>query len=283
MKCAGGLTQGRGITDSTVARWIMATPSAMNISEQLERFCDVSFVTSEQHADKHVDARVSRITTDNSDVQKFQDWFSFHDPFPEEIRIKSISTGLIGEEKLITCHLAYEKGIQSIPKIVGSNFSSVKFSRKERVIPLQGIYSKIKIYGEQVPLPPDTIFRRIYFLKESKEEMKSYFEFELAPYPLSMFEETGMSKTKKLVVYDLFSPTTEQVNLQDAVYVVDGGYLLHRVTWQSKVKFSSILQKYVDYVKDYYKQSATIVFDGYDIDGSALGTKLCGRLRRAKN
>jgi hypothetical protein len=36
MKCAGGLTQGRGITDSTLARWIMAMPSAKDISEQLE-------------------------------------------------------------------------------------------------------------------------------------------------------------------------------------------------------------------------------------------------------
>jgi hypothetical protein len=107
MKCAVGLTQGRGITDSTVARWIMAMPSAMDISEQLEQFFDVSFVTSEQYTDKHIDARVSRITINNSDVQKFQNWFSFHDPFPEEVRMKPISTGLIGEEKLITCPLAY--------------------------------------------------------------------------------------------------------------------------------------------------------------------------------
>jgi hypothetical protein len=151
------------------------------------------------------------------------------------------------------------------------------------VIPLQGVYSKIKIYGEQVPLLPDTIFRRISFLKKSKEEVKSYFEFELAPYPLSIFQETGMRKTKKSVFYELFSRTTEQVNLQDAVYVVDGGYLLHQVTWQSKDKFSSILQKYVNYVRSYYKRSATVVFDGYDIDGSAQGTNSCEYLHRAKN
>jgi hypothetical protein len=105
--------------------------------------------------------------------------------------------------------------------------------------------------------------------------MKSYFEFELAPYTFSIIEETGMRKTKKSAFYDLFSPTIEKVNLQDAVYVVDGGYLLHRVTWQSKDKFSSILQKYVDYVNSYYKRDATIVYDGYDTDGSAQGTKSC--------
>jgi hypothetical protein len=60
--------------------------------------------------------------------------------------------------------------------------------------------------------------------------MKSYFE--LAPYPLSIFEETGMRKTKKSVFHYLFSPTTEKVNLQDAVYVVDGVYLLLRVKRQ---------------------------------------------------
>jgi hypothetical protein len=86
----------------------MAMPIAIVISEQLGRLCDVSFVISEQHRDKYVDARVSRITRNNSDVQKFQDWFSFHDPFPEE----PINTGLIGEEKLITCHVGYLKGIQ---------------------------------------------------------------------------------------------------------------------------------------------------------------------------
>jgi hypothetical protein len=58
------------------------------------------------------------------------------------------------------------------------------------------------MYGELFPLPPDTIFRTIYFLKKSNEEMKLYFEFVLAPYPLSLFEGTGMSKTKKSVFYD---------------------------------------------------------------------------------
>jgi hypothetical protein len=50
-----------------------------------------------------------------------------------------------------------------------------------------------------------------------------------------------------------------------------------------KISFSSILQKYVDYIKYYYKRGATIVFDGYDIDGSVQGTKSCERLRHAKN
>jgi hypothetical protein len=81
--------------------------------------------------------------------------------------MKPISTGLIGEEKPSTCHLAYLKGKHSTSKIVGRNFSSIKFSRKERVMSLQGVYSKIKIYGERVPLPPDTIFQRISFLKKN--------------------------------------------------------------------------------------------------------------------
>jgi hypothetical protein len=51
----------------------------------------------------------------------------------------------------------------------------------------------------------------------------------------------------------------------------------------SKDKFSSILQKYVDNIKSYYKRGATIVFDGCDIDSSAQGTKSCERLRCAKN
>jgi hypothetical protein len=39
----------------------------------------------------------------------------------------------------------------------------------------------------------------------------------------------------------------------------------------------------VGYVKSYYNRGATIVFDVYDIHGSAQGTESCERLCRATN
>lgn len=164
--------------------------------------------------------------------------------------------------------------------IIGSNFGQVKFQRKNRVTPLRGFASKVKIHEEEIPVSPDIIFRRISYIKKSDEEFKKYFEFELAPYPLSIFDEKGMRKTKKLVFYDLFNPVTD-VNFENAFYLIDGGFLLHRVVWQTREQFSSILNKYVDYVKQYYKSGATIVFNGYP-NHLTKSTKSAERYRRAR-
>lgn len=56
-----------------------------------------------------------------------------------------------------------------------------------------------------------------------------YFEYELAPYQLSLFDETGMRKTQKSVSYYLFTTITENVIMHGAAYVIDGGFLLHCV------------------------------------------------------
>ena len=113
-----------------------------DLSENWE-VCGVSFVTTEQH----VDSRVSRIARDESDVQKFVEWFTIHNPFPVGDCIVSISTGLMGDET-INCHLAVEAGMSSISKIIGNNFSDVKFQRKERVMPLKGIQCTIRAHNE---------------------------------------------------------------------------------------------------------------------------------------
>lgn len=103
----------------------------------------------------------------------------------------------------------------------------------------------------------------------------------MAPYPLSIFDETGMRKTKKSVFYDLFSPVSNPPNLAGSAIAIDGGFLLHRVVWQSKEIFSTILSKYVDYVKQYYNPATTtIVFDGYPDEASLKSTKSAERLRR---
>ena len=49
---------------------------------------------------------------------------------------------------------------------------------------------------------------------------------------------------------------------QSASYVIDGGSLLHRITWKQGLTYSGICKTYVKYVKDRYG-AATVVFDGY--------------------
>ncbi|GBN51515.1 hypothetical protein AVEN_57146-1 [Araneus ventricosus] len=146
-------------------------------------------------------------------------------------------------------------------------------------MPIRGFTSKVKVHDELIPVNPDTIFRRIFLLKKSDGEVQTYFEFELIPFPLSLFDG-GLRKTCMSVFYDLFSTTTV-VHFTSAFYMVDGGFLLHRVLWQAKESFSFILKKYVDYAKKHFNEGASIVFYGYPEDAEK-GTKSVERIRRTK-
>ncbi|GBM40156.1 hypothetical protein AVEN_100567-1, partial [Araneus ventricosus] len=63
---------------------------------------------------------------------------------------------------------------------------------------IRGFTSKVKVHDELIPVNPDTIFRGISLLKKSDGELQKYFEFELAPFPLSLFDEGGLRKTRKV-------------------------------------------------------------------------------------
>lgn len=97
-------------------------------------------------------------------------------------------------------------------------------------------------------------------MKQNDEELKTCFNYELSPYPLSLFFEGGMRKTKKSVLYDYIEPIEDtNVELNCKTYVVDGGFLLHRVIWQINQTFEkfanymclllkNILKKYQSYL-----------------------------------
>lgn len=163
-------------------------------------------------------------------------------------------------------------------QIVGNNFSEIKFQRKKRVVPLRAANSSIKIQDEIVPIDPTTLFQRISLAKKSDQHLQQYLQYELAPFPLSLFNESGMRKTKKSSLYEAFSPVTDVINF---VHVIDGGYLLHRIAWRQQETFAQILDKYVDYIKKYYKSNSFVIFDGYPDEARVHSTKSAERLRRS--
>lgn len=103
--------------------------------------------------------------------------------------------------------------------------------------------------------------------------------FELAPYPVALFEDGEMRKTKKATFYELFPELSINVNdIEKFTYVIDGGMLLHRCKWQLEEKFGTICEHYVRYLKNNYGRNVYVVFDGYNKDC----TKSIERLRRSQ-
>lgn len=138
--------------------------------------------------------------------------------------------------------------------IVGKNFANFKLQRKKRVKLLGTVMSGVKIRDVACPVDSEMLFKRISFTKRSQEQFKDNFEYELAPYPLSLYDAVGMRKTMKSFLYDAFVPICDSETIENTVYVVDGGFLIHRVVWQQREILATILDRYAEYVMKCYKK-----------------------------
>lgn len=107
------------------------------------------------------------------------------------------------------------------------------------------------------------LFNRISFTKNSHGLFKVNCEYELAPYPMSLFDELGMHKTKKFMMYEVFTPLSDPGIVGNAVCVIYGGFLIHLVLWEKGEICLLILNKYTEHIKNPYKRNTIVVFDGY--------------------
>ena len=149
---------------------------------------------------------------------------------------------------------------------------------KKKVISLQGVNSKIKIGNKSIPIDPLLLFQRICVMKKSDEELESYLKFELAPYPLPLFDEVGMRKSTKSSLYSLFQMLDVDLNKDTSRYFIDGGMLLYRVKWPTDCNYESVFREYISYLKRNFCNHIVVVFDAYNEES----TKAAEKYRRSQ-
>ena len=95
LKASGGMTHGRGIMDSTSAKWVHALPHCVPICDALEQFTGVHTSTSEQHKDLCPNTQ----SKDNRDCNIFEQWLQSRPPFAgyETDKIVLLSTGIAAD------------------------------------------------------------------------------------------------------------------------------------------------------------------------------------------
>lgn len=274
MKGCGGLTHGRGIEESIQTRWTMSLAAGHQICDQIESYCSVSFETSDQHHGLK-DAKILR---DNKDCTKMYEWLQEHLPFTQNPHLYSLSTGVVADSR-VDCHIAWDKGMKGITRAVDNfNFGNVRFQRKDRVQPLSIMNNGMKIENDVFPTNPITLFQRISVAKSSDDELEQFLSHDLGPYSFSLFDN-GLQKGTKSNLYKIFVPV-EQKSFHDQVqYVVDGGFLLHKVVWPEQQPFSKICDRYIDYIVTKYGPQTIVVFDSYP-EPAQSGTKGSERLKR---
>ncbi|GBN33282.1 hypothetical protein AVEN_124212-1 [Araneus ventricosus] len=132
------------------------------------------------------------------------------------------------------------------PEIVGGNFGNVKFKRKDKVITRTSVNNNAKIVKERITVDPLTLFHRICVTKQSDEDLKMFFRFQLLPFPLSLFSEEGMRMGTKSSLFSAFTPAKiDVVQGKNNFVAVDGGHLLHKVVWQRNTNFGEVAKSYL--------------------------------------
>jgi len=135
----------------------------------------------------------------------------------------SIATGVVGGNT-INCDSAVEVGTIAIKKILGKTFGDIYLHRKDKVLPLSSVTNSVKVREELIPVNTMQLFYRIVCVIKSYEDFASCLEYELAPRPLSLFDDISMRKTQKSVMYDVIESVagSQQTYPEESTVVVDG-------------------------------------------------------------
>lgn len=261
IKTTGGLTHGRGVKDSTLARWVASMSVCTAVSRAIDDFVGIEAVVTDQH----VELKSSRKDRDNKDFNKMIDWLNEHDP-SKCTEFLSISTRILAQPE-VNCDKADEKGKEIMNDAVGKQFTEIQ-CKKSKVVKSLASSNRIKIGTRDVVVNPLQLFSRIVCSNKSPQEIKLCFQYELAPYPLSLFKDGLLRKGVKSQLYkefdSLVTPSPNPIN--ETVFVIDGGLFLHKVVWQKPATYHEICLQYVNFALHSYTQKTFIVFDGYDTD-----------------
>ena len=101
----------------------------------------------------------------------------------------------VDDKGIVTTDKAEEIGEAIQKQMTGKTYSStVTIKRSQKVINLQSLYSSVTVEGENLDVNPMILFLRLITVdtRQPDTEVDSYFQHELAPYPMSLFKDGKM-------------------------------------------------------------------------------------------
>lgn len=274
LKARGGIARGRGITASTQAKMVHILPQTAPICESLESFTGTQSLTSDQHKD----LRATTTARDGAHFNKFKAYLSQHAPFSysgeNKDKLVCIATGVVAPETA-NADLAIKVGEEAASRLTGISYTDAKLKRNDKVISIAIANNSAKIRGHQVEINPMSLFMRVTCVIQNRSEMKDHLKHEFSKQPPSIFENGIMRKNTKSVLANALKAYVNPTpigDLQNPLYVVDGGHLLQSVIWPNDGTYKDIIDNYSGYVLNNYGTGAIICFDGYS--NPYLSTKL---------
>ena len=280
IKSGGGLTSGRGLTESVRLQWVYSMHKCAAIHRSMTTLTGLNHDTSEQH----VDLGTSRSNRDFHDLNNIQQWFDQHEPFDlTEKRLRSLSSGLIAaDDDCINCDKVEEIGARIQEQLDNLSIPDASIRRKDQIQALNHLYPAIQIDKQKVHFNPSILFTRLTAILQREEDIKPFFDYELTAIPTALFKDGFMQKPVKSQLAQFFTLNVQSANEPSIkpLQVIDGGALLHRVKWAKKAAYKDIVEQYVCYIQTRYGGSSCIVFDGYGYGPSTKDHEHQRRIRK---
>ena len=143
LKSRGGLTHGRGLSESVRHQWVFTMPICASIHDAMTLRTQKKLHTSKQH----VDLGSARKYRDRTDLDKLLDWFDDHNPFIcNSSDLCSLLTGLTAkEEDGVNCDITEEVGFKLQSNIDSVSYNGAKIKRSEQIKTLQDLQPGVRV------------------------------------------------------------------------------------------------------------------------------------------
>ena len=176
MKPSGGLTRGRGMTETQRLVWLMAHPVCAEVNNAMQQRTSVQYNTSEQQKD----LTTTRQVKDMRDWCELLEFLETRNPFSDNYSLRSIATG-INAGISVNVDTAEEVGRNILTSMAQQNVLQHSFKKKDQAVTLST--SAVKVSNETIQIDPQLLFQRLIAAGTRNDQLEEIFQFELCSYP----------------------------------------------------------------------------------------------------
>ena len=166
IKSRGGLTRGRGMTESVRHQWVYTNHACAAIHDAMTKITNLSLLSSEQH----LKMGKTRKERDYKDLLTRYNWLSTHSAFDAaDDRLRSISSGITVPHNncLINCDNTERIGEAIQMGLDGTFLHTAKNKSKSKIQQIDSLYNTVVIKeGKYINLKPTSLFTRLTALAQ---------------------------------------------------------------------------------------------------------------------
>ena len=189
LKATGGLTRGRGMSETQRLVWLLSMPITAEVNNAMQQLTEVDYTTSEQHKDMS-DSRIKRDMKDTKTVLEFM---GARDPFSEDSTLRSIVTGVIADNR-VNVDKAKEVGKNILKTMTHKNTEEYTFKKDTQAITMD-IYMISEVIHKEIQVDPQLLFQRLITVRNyANEDVDVLFKHELCTVPASLNEPNGLPR-----------------------------------------------------------------------------------------